>query len=727
MGLERIGVSDYLPINGDWQNYNLVRRVLAGFIPYVDSVPYLGLGIVALILPFVILNNTFTMSLFATNFIVIVCFILLTLTIFYLTTKNLRLAMVGSLVAPLVIALFRKLPFVCTFYDQLMHTDYSFRMGRGFLPVLLVIGLLFFLKYNKRDLLALFYNAKFVSVIAFICGLFVTWSNDYSFCSIVAAGIVLFVSLVYSKTSFKQLCLLCGLFVIFAIVGILVSITVITLGHPLSYINCLAGIISYHYWYYGAFKITSLIDVLLAQIPLILPVPLCYAVLVFKFCKRRVDSYDCLAFFLLTTPFGASLLYVLGTGTSELNFMLLYVSLSLLLGWCINIMLHFINKKIIFSKKIIAISKHSVTAVLLVCLIMNCCLVVRAVNANNQVTNVPYVSKLGGYTHFAAGLEAAKAYIGDEKIFSTYAGALEVITDQFQPSGTDYIIHILGDQQREQYLKLFIDGNYRYVQTINPDFNTWEKWINDANWFFYRELLRNYSPFLLTDYSVIWQKNIVALPNTKVSGCSISKISDSKSELQITLADKIDCIADLSVSYDTQLIFDGINFRMYVLAHDTVSVDKISPVGNCWILPCCRWGGGYSNYKIPVMIRDGIGKIDIMAKPANAKIAVKSIAVVGLLPTPNIYSAGSARVQNSVTNLTNANWTNGVAVFGNILMFPNNAKFAKLLQSNPKTVRAGDYIAEITAVEYRDSTILVTIADASDKTRFQYPLELTFD
>ena len=65
-GFDRILVSDFCPINGDWQNYNIVRRLLAGYIPYIDFPPYLGLGVAVLILPFVAINNTFTTSLFAT-------------------------------------------------------------------------------------------------------------------------------------------------------------------------------------------------------------------------------------------------------------------------------------------------------------------------------------------------------------------------------------------------------------------------------------------------------------------------------------------------------------------------------------------------------------------------------------------------------------------------------------------------------------------------------------
>ena len=44
VGLNRIELSNFNPINGDFQNYNPVRRFLAGQIPYKDFAAYLGTG-----------------------------------------------------------------------------------------------------------------------------------------------------------------------------------------------------------------------------------------------------------------------------------------------------------------------------------------------------------------------------------------------------------------------------------------------------------------------------------------------------------------------------------------------------------------------------------------------------------------------------------------------------------------------------------------------------------
>ena len=43
--LNRIFLSDYFPINGDFQNHNGFRRLLDGQIPFKDFYFYLGLGL----------------------------------------------------------------------------------------------------------------------------------------------------------------------------------------------------------------------------------------------------------------------------------------------------------------------------------------------------------------------------------------------------------------------------------------------------------------------------------------------------------------------------------------------------------------------------------------------------------------------------------------------------------------------------------------------------------
>ena len=61
--------SDFYPINGDFQNYNPVRRFLDGQIPFKDFSVYLGCGEMILdALGLLVVGNTFTNSLMVIRF-----------------------------------------------------------------------------------------------------------------------------------------------------------------------------------------------------------------------------------------------------------------------------------------------------------------------------------------------------------------------------------------------------------------------------------------------------------------------------------------------------------------------------------------------------------------------------------------------------------------------------------------------------------------------------------
>ena len=96
MALGRVSVCDYVSINGDFQSYNVFRRILAGQTPYLDFVNYIGMAPVWINLPLVALNNTFAGSLFATNFTSNLLFSAAVLIWVYLVVRRLSAAMVVS-------------------------------------------------------------------------------------------------------------------------------------------------------------------------------------------------------------------------------------------------------------------------------------------------------------------------------------------------------------------------------------------------------------------------------------------------------------------------------------------------------------------------------------------------------------------------------------------------------------------------------------------------------
>jgi hypothetical protein len=97
-------------------------------------------------------------------------------------------------------------------------------------------------------------------------------------------------------------------------------------------------------------------------------------------------------------------------------------------------------------------------------------------------------------------------HIGKDDLWSTYAWIAEEYYHVFQPTGTDYLIHILGPDARKQYLETFREKNPRFVQTIRPDYMAYERWLQLTTWGFYEDVLRKYFLKWMTGYSLIWER-----------------------------------------------------------------------------------------------------------------------------------------------------------------------------------------------------------------------------
>ena len=111
----------------------------------------------------------------------------------------------------------------------------------------------------------------------------------------------------------------------------------------------------------------------------------------------------------------------------------------------------------------------------------------------------------------AEKLATEKELTAGKRLFGTYSSALEAMTGQLQPTGTDYIIHALGDRQRLAYLQTFQQGEFlTIVVTPSPKVAPPERWSRNANWWFYRELYRYWQPVANTFQSggmhLFWER-----------------------------------------------------------------------------------------------------------------------------------------------------------------------------------------------------------------------------
>lgn len=100
-------------------------------------------------------------------------------------------------------------------------------------------------------------------------------------------------------------------------------------------------------------------------------------------------------------------------------------------------------------------------------------------------------------------------------LWSTYAGLIESMNGIFNPS-FDYIIHALGDANRQAYVNKFRAIRPTLVQTMIPTYSSYEPWIEHMNWEFYDELLKSYSVAGTTPWSFYWERRAAPAPDPEL-------------------------------------------------------------------------------------------------------------------------------------------------------------------------------------------------------------------
>lgn len=719
----RIYVSDFNPINGDFQNYNAFRRLLDGQVPYKDFANYLGIGIFFTNIPILVFVNNFTASLFVTNFTTCFIFCVAVTTLLYICTNNKMISYIIGAISPLACEIISKNPIIgpmCDFSILYMPGN-SMRMHRAFLPFLLVIVFiilkkLYFRIYREElDIFLLTKSKKCIAIIGFIIGLFMTWSNDFGFACFASSLVIILVVLAYINKKINLAYFYSVfIFMLTVIVGFLVSILLVTRGNIGSFIEFTLGVADYQFWYYGVSlgKILTVTDILNNKlyVKYIMVFVVITIICIVKMSKKTIRDFDILLYFIELSTFFASLIYIYGSGgyafeTFELTTFIISMSCF------INVLLFILEKHKV---KHLDINKICYIILVIFTAINSYWLLNKCLQLNNN-RPVPYSDELKGYTKYAESLENTKKLIGDEKVFSTYATALELTLGQYQPSGTDYIIHVLGDKQREEYLNNFKENKYKYVTTTKPSFTDYESWIKRANWFFYREIYKNYVPISNSDYSTIWEKsNTISLNSS--ANISYSKIDDCTYEIVVVSDNKSDIIADVSLNYKSSYVSNLnriLTFKRVVCVEDS-SMANENKTGWCnYNVP-----NESENYNIPIFLHNGEGKIKITSNPTNCtKLDIVHLKVNELLP--NYYKEWDEKI--ILSKIIDENWNLGVKKDANVLLF-ENTKFNKEILMNAKQLKVQNVVKNINNIQYIDNQwIWVYLDDNENIEEFSYP------
>lgn len=499
----------------------------------------------------------------------------------------------------------------------------SARLIRGF--VLIILAMIF-LQYKKID----WNNKKVERVttgIAFISGVFLLWSNDYGVAASISIAIVYAGNIIkFFWKQWKQIIRQAGIYIFMYLFGMISSALFVTKLNIKDWFAFILGVGKYQQWYYDRNPLQKTYyiyewDVSTWSVFVLLLV-FYYLIQIikeksFSTNQNSLIRNGLLLYLFLTVFLGTNLYHLLSGGVSEEMMQIVLIGYG---AGQLTKLLHKLNQK--------SIRKVGIGVNLLLVAYGITILFSYQINKNQITTDYSYIGgKIDGYLNQleAESLEIAKEKLEGKTFFSTYASAVEVYMDSFQPTKNDYIIHVLGDYARIEYLDTFKKGNYDYVATIREDYTLWEYWIRNANWFFYRQLYAEYTPNFLTGYQVYWKKGEVVTykekPNVRVD------YIENKIKIILEYKDPIYAVADIGLTYSTQNKYPfyktGAFKKMVYVTSDSQKfiLQEAEKEYTDFFIP-----EESNKYYIPITIVNGYGEVTLEGVPLN-QVAIDLIDI----------------------------------------------------------------------------------------------------
>lgn len=633
---------DFFPTNGTFQNFNPVRRLLDGQTPFLDFSVYLGLGHLYLGgLLTAIFGGTYASSLSAFSFLTLFSLALLSTIVGYAILGSLKKAL------PITILLLAALLTSTYLFPEGIFDDFNHALAASLGPgnsarfirgaivpicILLIIGITrlvektrFYREANEN--LRIIAMVSICSVAGAFCFIF---SNDYGLSSWLCIGIMVFVVSLARRTGILKSIGFGALYIALSGLLVIILVTLITKGNPLSWFSLTFGTGGYQSWYFNLdtnnYYLYNLDFSFLSLLQFIICI-----LYISRLAKCRASNSACTRFGIPALAnmiaFCASNEYLLLTGNvlHEIAYSTLFLTLlfelvrSIWIAW---------NKKTIehFSK---------LCGIFIVCVGIAWTVsafteyVPRLIESPSSET---YIEELGGdLPEKSEELESAIEFIGDEKIFATYSSGLETITGQFQPTKFDYIIHALGDNAREEYLNSFKQGDFKYAATIREKYVDWENWIRDANWFFYRQLYKDYHPVFANSYELFWEKN-ASDEKHEISPSEVDldiERKDGSIVLKVNCNKKISGTADVNINYSIEKT--GNFFERLMIWQECLLVENTSPKKhwetdkNSFRLPSS--GDAF----IPIHVVKGYGEATLTSMPeGNTELILENAELITL-------------------------------------------------------------------------------------------------
>lgn len=651
----RIDVA-YLPFNGDWQHYNMFRRLLAGQIPFVDFTVVLGQSIMwinsAILL---IIGNTFGNSVFATHFTAAMSgFVIFTVFLFVFFRNKLASAgaslgfmalvlnydAIYSLVSgtPIGTALSwlndRWEPFNTLYFAG--NSSRSLRIA--IIYIVIAAEILFFTRDAVRKKIPALPRSTVSALCGALAGLIILWANDYGSSTYVAVSFTFFLCCCKSE-KIGQIIKHCLIYIASTLASVFCVMSIVARGNFGVWFNQTFSITGFLWWFDGiSFDRKRL---LLGDFPpfsgeCALPIAVCFAVLcymIFRFLRAKdFDLFALCHITMLTSFFVFVYLNCLSNGYEEeytMSFERYAVIFAMWLAW--RAVFEVLKRA---GKSLSTLTARRLTAAFAAAVVlMGGALSFKTYQwyKDDSRDRTYYTDALGcNVATWYNDLKEAESRLEGYSYFSTYSTALEVMRGEFHVEKYDYITHVFGQPARDEYLAGFRGQDPDYVGIINRSYTRWEAWGCNQNWYFYRELLENYQYDFENTFARYLKKTDKSNRIETAFEISTERVDDTTTVINITCDEtEKNLVADVCVAYNAgftnkRLSNLAVNMLVAVQGGDWY----FYPPENfdAWFLPCQSDG-----YYLPVMIENGRGSITVSTKPDSCtRLCVTAADVLGL-------------------------------------------------------------------------------------------------
>lgn len=650
--------ASFSPINGDYQTYNIVRRMRAGQLPFRDYVNYLGIGVTQLVgAVAMLLGNTLVASKTAVSLLYYFALWIEIAVLLYLITRR-KLAALGGATVLFCFSVYAHVVQSAQpglggllqqdlFFADLLTANNSLRPLRASLPFFVGAALLLIFRYyrpKRQGVLRPYYVAALLAMIAACARL---WTNDMGLVFVLVSFVVF---AVFRARWQRQYAIELGVWLGVYLVMHFITVMLATGGHYgawWTYNSVFGGVSDYQTWYYMSagnriFTWPELFRAIISQSWSQWLVLLYSTYLLVRTRStgpalrfRKACTEYCLAVIGFTITFANWVYYVKSCAMFPYLGVLHVYAACLLFGYGGIALRKLCARRV--SQKAASVTLCIVLLILTAGVGVTAVLDTAQKFASIQPRTENYSEVLGGNNENLQQITSYVDKVGDSTVFSTYATALEDIRGGFQPSKADYVIHALGDTAREEYLQAYHDANADFVATINPKVSAWEYWCMRANWFFYREMLAEYQPIDTEGYLLLWEKADVQQPNAAdymavIDAGTIHVTSQNAKEASVV---------DLRIEYTTS--FNGKLMRLLSLNSEvsvsdawTYSMMDAHSVGAplTYSLP-----SGKQTVNIPVYVDEtGYGSVSLTSYPyQRSGVTITSAQVENAYVDPTIF------------------------------------------------------------------------------------------